>query len=424
LQWARRRLLRLLGGSSHCRGGGNGLGGLLGLDGRGSLNLDGLGGLLGGGLLSLGGLGGLRDSRGLLSLLLGLLRLLALALALDGGTELGERRGRLGLGLALTIRGGLVLLAESEGQRALALLILSLLLGLTVSGGSDLDSLSGDSGGRRDLSGEGLSSLNSGDHRSGLSDGLGGGGSLLSRSRLGSGCLLLAEGEVAEDAGTLDGGRLSLDRLLLLLLSLGLLGGGSLGNRGSLEDGLGSRLSSGSLGDGNSGSLSNRGLGLSGLGLSLNRLLLLLLAKESTEDGSTLAASRAALGSGGLLLKLLLLGLLGSSLSSGGLSSSDLLSGSRGLGGLSSGLSSRGRSLLLLLRRGGGLEALKGLLVSLRLDDGGGKLLGLSDLQLKLGNPVVTLGSVGSLESVLVALRGEVELVGTVNDGLGSLRLF
>ena len=120
---------------------------------------------------------------------------------LDGSTELGEGRGRLGLLDLLIGAGALLLLAKGKRQRALALFGLHLLLGLAVGDGSDLDGLSGDGGRRGNLGGERLGGLDSGDHRGGLSDSLGG-RSLLGgrRSLRSSRSLLLAEGEVTEDA--------------------------------------------------------------------------------------------------------------------------------------------------------------------------------------------------------------------------------
>lgn len=385
-------------------------------DGGGSRGALGL--VLGLGLLRLGGLllldlllGSLLGGRSLLLLLdgilsLGLLGRLVLrlggALALDGSTELRERAL-----LLLALSGGagrLVTLAESEGQRRLALLLL--LLGIAVGHGS-LGGLSRDSGRAADIDGQRGGGLDGRDDRGSLS---GGGDLLLLLGGLGlrldiGGLLLLLGEDVAEEAGALVDSRLLLGGLGLSSLI------------GGLGLGLNSRLNGGnnllgggslSLGDGldDSGGLSS---GLLRLGL----LLLLLLLAEA-EERSALAASRATLA--GLLGLQLILGLLlgggllsGSRLSSGGggfLSGSSLL-----LGGL---------DLLLL---GSRLEALNGLLVDLRLSDGGGKLLGLSDLLLQLGNPVVTLGGRVGLEAVLVALGREVELVGTVVLRLGGISL-
>ncbi|OTA64118.1 hypothetical protein K449DRAFT_23656 [Hypoxylon sp. EC38] len=80
-------------------------------------------------------------------------------------------------------------------------------------------------------------------------------------------------------------------------------------------------------------------------------------------------------------------------------------------------------SRLVLLRGRSRLEALESLLVGLALCDGSGKLLSLGDLQLKLLNPVVTVGSGRCLESVLVTLGSEGELVGTLDGGFRSLSL-
>ena len=168
--------------------------------------------------------------------------------------------------------------------------------------------------------------------------------------------------------------------LLHALLSLGLLSGLLL--RFDLLNSGGSLSGRGLLG---LGSLSLSG----GLGGSLGRLSVVLLA----------------------LLLLLLRGLL----SSGGDSGGRLLGLGLAFGGLGG---------LLLLRGGRVLEALEGLLVGLRLGDGGGELLGLGNLQLQLSDPVVTLSSVGGLEAVLVALGGEVELVRTVGLGLGGIGLW
>lgn len=352
------------------------LGGLLALDGLGDLLLDvgdgllsgrrGIGGSLRGSLLSLGGL---------------LLDLLGLggALAVDGGAELGES-----VGLGLTVGGRGVALAE-EGKRRLALL-LDVGLGLS---GNGLGGLSG--GNLISKRGGGVNGRDDG-------GGLGGGLSLLG-SRLGgisslglSGLLLLLGEDTTEEAVALAGSGLGgLDSRLLG----GLGGGSSLLNGSLLSLGLGGL----SLG----GHLSDLSGGLLGLGLLLGKDV--LLAKS--EERSALAAGRAALG-------LLSLGfLLGSLTLLGG------LLGGGGLGGRLSG-GSRLSSLDLLLRSG--LEALEGVLVSLRLGDGGGNLLGLGNLGLDLSNPVVTLSDVSGLEGVLVALGGQVELV-AVNLGLSGVGL-
>lgn len=91
---------------------------------------------------------------------------------LDSSTELGEGVGALllGIGRDLTVRRGLGLLAESEGESRLALVGLQGLLLLAVdSGRSGLGGLSGSGSGRgRDLSAQGLGSLRLGNDRSGL----------------------------------------------------------------------------------------------------------------------------------------------------------------------------------------------------------------------------------------------------------------
>jgi hypothetical protein len=402
---------RFLSGSSDDGSGGSGSLGLVlgfGLLRLGDLVL--LGSLLGG-LLS--GSGGGRSLLLLLDglLLLGLLGRLVLrlggALALDGSTELGER-ALAGLLLALGAGAGrLVTLAKGEGQGRLALLLV--LLGLAV-GHSSLSGLSGDGGRAADIDGQGSGGLDGRDDGGGL----GGGGSLLlllGRLSLGlglGGLLLLLGEDVAEEAGALVDGRLLLGRLGLGLLSgLGLALGSGLSDSGDLLSGRSLTLGNGLDNDGSLGSS-----GLLSLGLVL---LLLLLAKA--EERSALAASGAALrlldlklvlglllgggGGGALLLSSRLVGLGGSLLSGGGLV----------LGGL---------DLVLL---GSGLEALNGLLVDLRLSDGGGKLLGLGNLGLQLGNPVVALSGGVGLEGVLVALGGEVELVRAVGLRLGGISL-
>lgn len=230
-------------------------------------------------------------------------------------------------------------------------------------------------------------------------------------------------------------------RGLLSSLGLGLLSGGSrLGSGGGLGllSSLGGSLrglgGGGSVGLGLSRGLSD-GLLLLVLGLHIlsdGRLALLVTAEESTEDrGALLAGGTLALvllSVSGLLLGLLL-GLALSSLSGGG-----SLSGSRGGGALGSGslLSSLGGVglglllllfLLLLLLLDGGGEGSEGGLVLLGLGDGLGELLGLSDPQLDLGDPVVALSGAGGLEGVLVSLRREDELVGALGGGLGSIVL-
>lgn len=62
-------------------------------------------------------------------------------------------------------------------------------------------------------------------------------------------------------------------------------------------------------------------------------------------------------------------------------------------------------------------------LVGLALGDSRGDLLGGGLLGLQGGNPVVALGSVGSLEGVLVAGNGEVEDGGALSLDVGDLRL-
>lgn len=156
----------------------------------------GLGGLLLNGLSLLGSLG-LSLSGFVRSLLSGL------TLALDGGTELGEWRGRLGFLSLVVGRGRLLLLAaKAEGERALALVALDLLLSLAV--GNSGGSLGGLSRGLSSsyISRERLSSLNGGDDRGGLSDGLGSGSLLLGGSAGGSlGLSSLLLQQVAEDTG-------------------------------------------------------------------------------------------------------------------------------------------------------------------------------------------------------------------------------
>jgi hypothetical protein len=333
---------------------------------------------------------------------------------LDGGAQLGEGAGLLGL-VALLIRGGrgLVLLAEGEGQGRLALLGLDVLLGLAVGGRGSL-LLGGLDGGRGGVS-DGLTQrgrgLDGGESRGGLA-GDGGLGLLggLSGSSVGSLLLLLAED--TEDGVALGGNGLLLLLLDGLVLNGSLGGGRGLSDRGSGLDGGGSDNGLG--GSGGSlllGSLSARGDSLGGLVLLLG---LLLLAEEAAEDALALAAGRAAL-LGGLLGSLLGDGRGGLD---GGNSSGSLDRGSR-LGGLSG----SGSGGLLLLGRGSGLEGLEGGLVGLSLGDSRGNLLGLSDLQLQLRDPVVAVSSVGSLEGVLAALGGEVELGGAIGGGLSGIGL-
>jgi hypothetical protein len=62
-------------------------------------------------------------------------------------------------------------------------------------------------------------------------------------------------------------------------------------------------------------------------------------------------------------------------------------------------------------------------LVGLALGDRLGEVLGLGDLQLQLAHPVVALSGGAGLERVLVALGGEVELVGALSSGLSCLGL-
>ena len=446
---------RHLGGSSDSRGGG---GHVLGLGLGLRLSLGGnllLGGLLGLGLI-LDLVGGLLLGDGLLNLgLLGslLLGLGGRGLAVDGSSELGE--GALAtLLLHLTLRRlalsrsrGLVALAESEGERRLALL-LDVLLRLNDGGGGSLNGLGGDGGGVGDVDSEGSGGLNRRDHRGGLGR-LGSVlGSLSRLSRLHLRALLLLAGEDAEDAvalgrsglllGALDG--LFLNRLGLLdsgssLGSRGLLGLESLGHRSNLGSGLsdngsdnrgdssGLKRSDGRL---NNGSLDSRGIGDGSLlsGLDLLLLVLLLVGGRVTlaeaEERSSLAAGRSALRL--LSLELLLLGLLLDLLLLGSFLGHNIVDGDDFLG-LGLLLGSLG-GLLLLLGNGSGLEALSGALVALGLGDGGSKLLGLGDLELQLSNPVVALSSAGGLEAVLVALGGEVELVGAIGLGLAGVGLW
>jgi hypothetical protein len=231
-------------------------------------------------------------------------------------------------------------------------------------------------------------------------------------------------------------------RGLLGSLGLGLLSGrglgGGLGLLGSLSGRLLSGGSSGGLGgSGGIGRSLSDSLLLLVLGLHLlgsRRLALLVTAEESTKDRGTLPTGRALalvlLGVGSLLLGLL----LGLTLSRG-LSGSGILSGSGGggalssrsllssLGGLSLSLLVLGLLLLLLLLLDSWGERSEGGLVGLGLSDSGGKLLGLGDLQLDLADPVVTLGGVGSLEGVLVALGRQDKLVGAIGGGLDGIVL-
>lgn len=380
-----------------------------------------LGGLLGLELLGLG-LGRLLLD-GLLLVLLGALLSRLGGLSADGVAELRERRLLL---LSLSRGGRLVTLAESERQRRLALL-LEVLLSLRGrgSGGSSLGGLSRDGSGVGNVNSERSGSLNRGYHRSsGLSLSLL--GSLrLSRLEL-RGLLLLLGEDVTEEAVTLGGGRLLLGALRRLVLS-----NSGDGLRGSLLSGLSGLLN----GSGSNlldrldrlvdlgGLLNSRGLdsnliGGLGLGLLLHFLLLGLLLLAEAEERCSLAASRSALGL--LRLDILDLLLLGGLLSDG----SSLLSGRDSNGSLGGSLLLGGLSSLLLLLDRSRLEALESGLVGLRLSDGGGKLLSLGNLELQLRNPVVALSSAGSLESVLVALGGEVELVGAVNLGLCGISLW
>ena len=412
---------RPLGGGGDSRGGGSHV-----LRLSLSLSSDRLGRLLSGGnlsgsLLSLGlGIGSLG------SLLLGSLSLDGLVLslggglALDGGTELGEGAQRRLL-LALSGRGRLVTLAKGEGKRRLALL-LDVLLGLAIgSGGSrDFRGLDGNGGRVGNVNSQGSGGLNGRNDGSGLSGSgdlsLLGGLSGLNGLSLGGLLLLLAE-NTTEEAVALGSSRLLLRGLLSLrrldLNRLVLSDGGS--DRGVGND-LSSRglLNLGGLNLGgfvlNSRDNSLGGDDGSGL-LGLDLVLLLLLLAEA-EERSALAASRAALGL--LSLELLLGSLLG------GLLLLDSLLNLGGLLGLGSLLLDR---LGLLLNGGNGLEALKSLLVGLSLDNGGAQLLGLSNLELELGNPVVALSGGGGLEGVLVALGSQVELVGAIGLGLSGISL-
>ena len=408
---------------------------LLGLFDDGLLGGQGLKGRLG---LGLSGLALLGVVLGLLlgGLLGGLLLALGSTLALDSSTEL--RECALG-GLVLTLNGsrGLLTLAE-EGDGRLALL-LDVLLGL--GGGSrglgSVDSSRGAGVVVHSVS-QRSGSLNRGDD-GGVGLRLGslnllGGLSSVGGLRLRSLLLLLGENTTEE--------AVALGCLLLGALSLGLLNGLGLL---SLSD-LGLSLRLGRLLSSDDGLLGGLGsfallsllnlvfdLVLS-LGLFLLLFLLLLglglvLLVEETEERGALALGRlGALSLIGLLsLRLLLDGLtlLGGFFSLGGLLSLGLLLGLVGSGGRGNSGSDRGSSgsLLLLLSRRGGLEAVKSLLVGVRLSDGGGDLLGLGDLQLELSDPVITLGSVSSLEAVLVALGGNGELVGALGLRLAGISL-
>lgn len=438
---------RHLGGSSDSRGGGRHVLGL-GLGLRLSLGRDDLLGSLLGLDLVLDGLilhDGLLDLGLLSSLLLGLG---GGGLAVDGGSELGEGAlatllPHLTLGLALSGSRGLVALAESERKRRLALL-LDILLGLNDGGRDNLSGLNGDVGGVGDVDSEGGGGLDRRDHGGVLSSLNGVLGSLDGLSGLDLGALLLLAGEDTEDAVALGGNGLLLGGLGLVLLdSRGSLGNGSLlclggldhgsglggglnrgnGSNDRSDNGSGLKRNDGSLSD--SRSLGGRSIGdgslLSGLDLILLVLLLVggRVALTEAEEGSSLAAGRSALGllRLDLLLDLLDLLLLGGLLGHDIVNRDDLL----GLGLFL--LGSLG-NLLLLLSNGSGLVALSGGLVVLGLADGGGKLLGLCDLELQLCDPVVALSSVGGLEAVLVTLGGEVELVGAIGLGLGGISLW
>jgi hypothetical protein len=411
--------------SSHLGGGGDDRGRSsvlrlslsLGLGGRdGLLNL---GGLLSLGLISLDLSGLLLE--GLLLVLLGALLSRLRGLATDGVAELGERRLLL---LTLNRGGRLVTLAESERQRRLALL-LEVLLGLGGGGGSgsSLGGLGRDGSGAGDVDGQRGGGLYRRDHRSSglgidIVSSLG-----LSGLELRSPLLLLGK-DVAEEAVALGGSGLLLGALKGLSSSRDSLNRGLINRLDRLLNGNrdnGSNLLSGLGGLLNLRGLKSRGLNSdlvtgSCLGLLLNLVLLGLILLAEAEERGSLAASRSALGL--LRLNVLDLLLLGGLLNDG----SSLLSG-RGDNSGSGSLLLGGLSNLLLLLDGSGLEALKGSLVGLRLDDSGGKLLGLGDLELQLRNPVVALSSAGSLERVLVTLGGEVELVRAVDLGLSGIGL-
>lgn len=236
---------------------------------------------------------------------------------------------------------------------------------------------------------------------------------------------------------------------------------GSLGRRGPVSRGSGSRLSrSGrsllsSLGNGlgvlsgddrdlgrSSGLLSrrlflgvlvvlllhflgNRGLILHLLG-GRGLTLFLLVATKEAKDGGALLAGRALavilLGLQGSVLGLLLglfLGLFGGGNSGLTLSCRRLFDSLGGLGLLLLVLSLLFLLLFLLDVR----ERGEGGLVCLRLGDGLGNLLGLGDLRLQLLDPVVAFGLAGGLEGVLVALGREDKLVGTLGGRLGGIML-
>lgn len=323
---------------------------------------------LGGSLLRLGGL------------LLGLLGLGALAL--DSSTELGESAS-----LGLTGGGRGIALAE-EGQRRLALL---LYISLGPDRGGGLDGVSDNH-----LLSERGGGVNRRDDGSSLGSALSllVGSLSLSSLRLSSLLLFLGEDTAKEAVALVGSGLDSLGSRLLGSLNggNGLLGGSNLGVGLSGLDG-GNSLDGGD----------HLRRGLLGLDVLLGQGVLLAEA----EEGSALAAGRAT-------LRLLSLGLLLSSLKV-------LLGSVLSLGGVGSLLSDNGLGSLGLLLRSG-LQRLKSVLVSLRLGDGEGDLLGLGDFGLDLGNPVVTLGDISGLEGVLVALGSEVELV-AVDLGLRSVGL-
>lgn len=411
--------------SSHLGGGGDDRGGSsvlrlslsLGLGGSdGLLNL---GGLVDLGLISLDLSGLLLE--GLLLVLLGALLSRLGGLATDGVAELGERRL-----LLLTLNGGgrLVTLAESERQRRLALL-LEVLLDLRGGGGSgsSLSGLGRDGSGARDIDGQRGGGLNRRNHGSSCL-----GIDIVSSLRLSRlelrGLLLLLGEDVAEEAVALGGSG-------LLLGALKGLSGGRDSLNGGLVNGLDGLLDS----NGDNGSnLLNRLNGLlnlrglksrclnsdlvtgSGFGLLLNLVLLGLILLAEAEERGSLTASRSALG----LLSLNVLDLL---LFGGLLNDGSSLLGGRGDNSSGGCLLLGGLSNLLLLLDGSGVEALEGSLVGLSLDNSGGKLLGLSDLELQLRNPVVALSSAGSLEGVLVALGGEMELVRAIDLRLSGIGL-
>jgi hypothetical protein len=399
------------------------------LSSSGSLNRSGGGGDNRLSLLSnggVGGLGALLSGGGLgnglsLGLSLGGSGLLGLGLhGLAGLTEKATELVALGLCLGLSclsVRLTTLLLAEvgEEGGTALVLGGSSGRLGDRGLRSSLLGSLNlGSSSHALRLNGLGsfldrVVELRSGaGNRSGLS---GSSSFLLSLLMGGAGDLLE---EVAEDGAALGlggGGGFSLLLLLLLLLFLSL--NRSSGSRSLSSRGLDNRggLSGRSLGG---GSFSSR-LGLIGLGLFLLLLLLLLnlllLSEEGPEDGSPLAGAGAALG-------VLVLGLLSRS-SSGGSGSFLVLLGFLvlslllGLSSLLGGLNNNRLGQLLELS-----------LVGLARGDGLLLGLGLGGLGLEGGDPAVTLGGAGGLESVLVAAQLEVELVGAILGDVRDVRLF